>query len=114
MAPVPLVELHLREAAASGQLRAAVGESLGRYVRARLPGGWGVSPDVRFGLEFHRASMIAGWLESLGHFDPSLREVAGRVWAVVKGSSPPEDWLPSGASDPIIAGALSQCWPADW
>ena len=112
-APVQITRLHLLEAKRAGQLRDGARDALVRYVRERLPSGWGRKPpnEEQYEQDFLNASAWSGWSRELEEAAPAeFSAFADAIWEQLSRSAP-EGWLPVNTSDKTVVAIFDAAWP---
>lgn len=101
-APVQIEELVRKEALRKSKIRYFAMTCLVRYLRQRLPDGWGVGES----LEFRRSHAFASWSAAMGE---DYRSVVDKVWKSINELELIEDkWLPDDENDPIIKNIFQE------
>jgi hypothetical protein len=96
LSPVQIEKLLREEALRENRIRYFAMTCLVRYLRQRLPDGWGVGDS----LKFCRSHAFASWSAAM---DEEYRGVVDRVWKSINELDLVEDrWLPDDENDPII------------
>lgn len=100
VAPIQVVNLLCAEAVAHGSLEHFARASLVRYLRSRLPAGWGVGQDF----DFHSAHAFATWRATLTN---DYKSIAERVVVELRASPHVyQGWLPSEPDDVVLVDAF--------
>lgn len=114
VAPVQLTMMHVAEAHADGAhaFREAAKDCLVRYLRERLPLGWGRVPlDQRELTEsFMNTKAFVGWESSIEEVDRAMAPYIDGVWDQLQELAI-NGWLPEGADDEVIRRAFDAAWP---
>lgn len=116
VAPIQVTRLHLGEARKvdASAFRAAAIDSLVRYLRQRLPDGWGrqSSEDPDLEPDFLCNKAFTGWEASLEEADAITAGARCQaVWQRLCELAP-LGWLPADANDDVIRRVFDAAWPA--
>jgi len=108
VAPMQLMSLQYREAAAQGQPIVAAKDSLVRILLDLNKRGWNV------GLHWkrRRVDVHVEWLNTPPmHDDLKFEKQKEKVWQALLQSNPPDGWIPTSIQDPILKAAFEKGWP---
>ena len=96
------------DAARQGHLREAILDTLVRRLREHLRQGWNHGKMAKE----RRASAYSQW--ELPTFDRQrFAGITERIWQALIDLSPPDDWCPESAKDPLLEKAFASGWPED-
>lgn len=109
IAAIQLVRLQLAEAGEHHSIRSAVTDAAARLLHQHLKRGWGKGVH----LDFNTSGVFADLVSYLKMRENADELVAkwDAVWHALKNAPPPEGWLPSGPTDPVLVAAFDKGWP---
>lgn len=104
-----IAALQVEEARKAGTIRDAARDCLSRYLAGRCRYGW----DRGTHRVSNRASAFGVWMST---FSPGLKPndldaVMDATWQELVRLTPPADWVPRSASDPLLVQAFDAGWP---
>lgn len=112
LAAMQIYGLHLRQAAAEGNLRNAARDAFARFIAEHVKRGWKV------GIHFSRcrAGAFADWITTVRHNSEGLDEAeleakCDRVCKELERLDPPAGWRPTGRDDEFLVSAFDAGWP---
>ena len=102
-----ILQLQYQEALDCDGIRDVAADALAREIAGKLKRGWG----RKMHRDFNRAHAFSSWIGAMRNYAPDFESSYTAVWNALLQFEPPDDWVPNGPNDPIIADAFETGWP---